>query len=168
MIVQLRYPVRSLDAKRIDQIRTSLLAPTGVGVVAMLGIIGALYGPLLHPFMFSYLGTDYLPHIALARTMVIDGAPPTPHFLYHLFIASTYELFRGRISFGSTAFLVTLLIYLSLGVVLFWMIYRKVSSPRSYVTSVMYAALSVGLMLVAPITMFTWGQKHLYFGYIAI
>ena len=123
---------------------------------------------LLAPLLRSVVGLlDYPTHIALAQRMNQTGHPPTPHFLYQLFIIIAHVFLRDA-GFEVSAFVVSLLSYILLGLIVYGGLYCMVGLPWSFARSALYAGLALSIMLAAPITILTWSQKVFYLGYIGI
>jgi hypothetical protein len=112
---------------------------------------------------------DYTNHLSYLQT-VLDGAPLStllamfPHFLFHLLVYLVYRIIPGS-TLIDAAYVVTLGAYLALAIVLFWLMGR-LTRPTAYATGIFYGVVTLTLMLVMPINIFT--PTNLYLGYIVI
>jgi hypothetical protein len=107
---------------------------------------------------------DYLAHIEVVQQMLESGRIQSPDFAYHLATVAVKALLPW-IDLRNAALLAALAFQVSLGVVLYELISATlVGLPGSQPA----ALIALALMLVSPITLFTWGDHNLYLGYIGL
>ena len=135
-------------------------------------LVLAIFGPITVVYL---LHGDFFGYYALADTFFRTGTTSQPHFIYIILLNAVRSLIPFNVfsfispTFGSylfvhaypiAAFIVVMAAYLFLGYVLYNHL-RKAEIPWSlWITLV--------LMLVAPINLFTLPQHDLYLGYIGI
>jgi hypothetical protein len=130
-------------------------------LLLVVGIV--LFAPMMHHWR---LMGDYPVHDELALRLIGNPAEffaNTPHFLYHILVASLYLLLPGEDVYVAGV-RVMVLTYLALSVLLFWTALR--SDPRS--GSALWRAIRIlafvmGLMIAVPISIVT--PDNLYLGY---
>ena len=133
--------------------------------VLLLLVIGtSLFAPTMHHWR---LMGDYTVHNNLAYGLIENVGQffrNTPHFLYHVLTAASYLLLPdGDIYVAGVRVMV--LSYLALMLILYWYIRRASDLPDSYFVLALSTVLTICLMLIAPITLFTPDNR--YFGYFA-
>jgi hypothetical protein len=133
--------------------------------VLLLLVIGtSLFAPIMHHWR---LMGDYTVHNNLAYGLIENVGQffsNTPHFLYHVLTAASYLLIPGGDVYVAGV-RVMVLSYLALMLMLYWYIRRASDLPDTYFVLALSAFLTVALMLIAPITLFTPDNR--YFGYFA-
>lgn len=139
-----------------------------IGLLTVIILMVVLFLPILQLAVTD--SADYLDHIRDARLwaeagMGLDTAI-RPHFFYHLLVIGVHAVLPG-ISWTDAALVVGVTLYALLGVAIYALV-RPVFSSTSVKAIVSSVAITVCLMLITPITLLTWGEQNLYFGYIAI
>jgi len=135
-------------------------------------LVFLIFGPITAIYL---LHGDFAGYYKLAETYFSTGTTTHPHFLYILLLNAVKSLIPFSLisflfpSFGSYLFrygyalaasIVVMLAYLFLGYVLLNHLKKKEIPGAVWIT--------LGLMLVAPINLFTLPQHDLYLGYIGI
>jgi len=135
-------------------------------------LILAIFGPITVVYL---LHGDFFGYYALADTFFRTGTTSQPHFIYIILLNTVRSLIPFNVfsffspTFGDylfnhayplAAFLVVMAAYLFLGYVLYNHLKKAEIPGAPWVTLV--------LMLVAPINLFTLPQHDLYLGYIGI
>ncbi len=113
---------------------------------------------------------DYANHLSyLKRTMDLEVLGEVlsmfPHFLYHLLVYLVFKLF-SLTSFFDSALAVSLFAYLLGTLATFWLITRFLGTPTTYTQGAVYTAVTLALMLLMPINIFT--PDNLFVGYIGV
>lgn len=88
-----------------------------------------------------------------------------PHFLYHLLVYSVFKLFSPE-SLYDAALAVSLSAYLLGALATYWLITRFLGVPRTYPNGLIYVGITLALMLLMPIDLFT--PDNLFVGYIGV
>lgn len=131
--------------------------------VLFLMVVG-IFGYVTHLTVSDQV-TDYDEHLEFAQSMVESGNVELPHFLYHALVILAHKSLSTQ-DFHTSETLVIVLGHLLLSLVVY-VIFRSgfsesTSSPGALVSIVM----TLSVMLVSPVTLFTLGRHNLYFGYI--
>jgi hypothetical protein len=113
---------------------------------------------------------DYANHLSYLRPdmdmqAVGEVLSMFPHFLYHLLVYSVFKLFSPE-SIHDAALAVSLSAYLLGALATYWLITRFVDAPRTYGRGLLYVAITLALMLLMPIDLFT--PTNLFVGYIGV
>ncbi|MEO8606676.1 MAG: hypothetical protein ABI690_02245 [Chloroflexota bacterium] len=87
-----------------------------------------------------------------------------PHFLFHLLTYLTFKVFPGA-TIEDAGARVAVAFYLLLGAAIFWLMVRHLGRPKNVWEGAIHVLVTVGLMLVMPVDIFT--PTNLYLGYIA-
>lgn len=113
---------------------------------------------------------DYANHLSYLRdTMDIQAISQVlsmfPHFLFHLLVYVVYKIFSLS-SFADAALAVSTFAYATGTLVTFWLMTRILGKPRTYISGFIYGAITIALMLLMPIDIFT--PTNLFVGYIGV
>jgi hypothetical protein len=128
-------------------------------------LVAALFTPVA---AFVVGEDDYRTHLVAVDNLV-RGQPfgefvlQVPHFLFHLLVLSVYRTLAGT-PLTNAAFVVALFGYLAGTVAIYGLISALIGRATSYRTGLLYATLSLSLMLVMPINLLT--PHNRYLGYI--
>lgn len=109
---------------------------------------------------------DYTTHNDLALTLLNNSTEffkNTPHFLYHTATALIFVIIPD-IDIATAGAWVMILSYLSLMLIIYWQMRRTTQLPPTLPILLITFGLTVGLMIIAPINIFT--PENLYFGYL--
>jgi hypothetical protein len=131
----------------------------------LLLVIGSgLFAPMMHHWRLS---GDYTVHNNLAYGLtenVGEFFRNTPHFLYHVLTAASFLLIPGGDIYVAGVRVMTLA-YLALIIIIYWQMRRMSQLPDTRFVLIASAVLTLGLMLIAPLTFFTPDNRYL--GYFA-
>ena len=150
-----------------------------IRVACLVALITAIFG---YAIRRNILIDDYPAHIQLAQDMASSKTTVAPHFLFQLLVISVHGLIPCKqftilgvavscftaSSFYLAGFAATLLSYLCLGIVIYALLRREFGSLVSQNASSAYVPVTLGLMLVSPISLFTLPTQSIYLGYIGI
>lgn len=128
--------------------------PLGILLIVMF-VFGAIM--LTH----IYMDTDYLFHIQAAEAITRSVEVDFPHRLYHWFTIGLHSLLPGT-NFYVAGIGVGLISYLLLASVVMVSLHRQLRGRRPWLA----LALTLGLMLTAPILILNLQGSGLYFGYL--
>ncbi len=133
--------------------------------IMLILLIPIIFAPMiLH--MIAERGADYQPHIAFAMEMADGTREILPHPLFHLGVILTHAVMPGA-GFTQAGFLFAIFVYLALGAVIYGVYVRPVFESRLNWKSVFVAIfVTLSLMTISAVTIFTWGDHNLYWGYI--
>jgi hypothetical protein len=107
---------------------------------------------------------DYATHTKLAEEIVSDGIT-FPHFLWHVLVVAVHTT-APWLSWMEAAQAVVVASYGLQGAVLAWVVTTLVARPRHAGQAVAVVLLAFLLVIVAPVTILTWRERALYFGYL--
>jgi hypothetical protein len=102
---------------------------------------------------------------ARAKRYASGGQLESPHFLYQGLIIFVHSLFPF-IGFFSSGVLVIVASFIILGLILYFYLRPIMGERQSFTSSFITLVLVLVLLVVAPITFFTWKYSNLYFGYL--
>jgi hypothetical protein len=113
---------------------------------------------------------DYANHLSYLRdpmdlAAIIQVLSMFPHFLFHLSVYLVYKIFSLS-SFIDAALAVSLFAYIAGTLIVFWLMIRILGKPRTILSGLVYGFLTIALMLLMPIDIFT--PTNLFVGYIGI
>jgi hypothetical protein len=97
---------------------------------------------------------------------MLQGGGIEPHFLYHRVVA-VFALVP-HLDFANAALAATLGFYILLSLVLYHLVRGVLTCSAAPSASLAAVLITLALMLVSHITLFTWDQRDLYLGYIGI
>lgn len=136
-------------------------------VVLWLLVLGAVGVVLFAPMMWQWRTlSDYEVHNGLIVQAVEQSGDffrNTPHFIYHVAGAIPYALLP--IDTTAAGALVMVLTYLGTMGVIAWQLIKSARSPLTNRLLLLFGFLTISLMLVMPINLFT--PDNLYFGYFS-
>ena len=115
-------------------------------------------------------GSDYSAHIRQAQRMDETGDNESSYFLYQWFVIATHRLFP-KTDYLTAGIWVVVVCQVFLGWALYAMLrwsLRRAFERRPAWACALSAAASLCLLLITPLTLFTWNSHNLYFGYIGI
>jgi hypothetical protein len=144
------------------------IGPIGLLILVVGSLFGALLSPVIAVPTSNHL-TDYPQHLAYAERMAQSGTPQTPHFLFQLLTIVTHSIILGS-SFEVCGYIVSLAFYILLSVVVYSYVWYEVGNVSFADTPLAYSYIyiTLALMLVTPITLFTWPTHNMYLGYVGI
>lgn len=138
--------------------------PLSIALIAI--ILIAIFAP--ETVSMVGRGGDFIMHVRYAMLWESDGlwGKPLPHFLYQWLLIFANR-FTGH-NYPFSAALINLVTYLAVGLTLYVIFYRLMAefSPRKRLVASM--ALTVVLLLVAPVNLLTLSNQNLYNGYIGV
>jgi hypothetical protein len=121
-----------------------------------------LFGAMLAN-IFAIGGLDYGQHVVYAQQIAENGVFSNSHPLYQFLVIIAARLGLG---YAPAGLIVTVLTYLAGGFVVYRLLRRATAAGR--VGAWVAALLALALLIVAPITLLTWGEQNLNNGYIQI
>jgi len=142
--------------------------PTRTTAILLFIIAFVLFQPIVAFLVHEQV--DYANHLSyLHDPMDIQAISQVlsmfPHFLFHLFIYLTYKIFSLS-SFADAALFVSTSAYIIGTLITFWLMTRILGKPRTYISGLIYGAITIALMLLMPIDIFT--PTNLFVGYIGV
>ncbi|HEC21372.1 MAG TPA: hypothetical protein ENI95_00485, partial [Chloroflexi bacterium] len=140
---------------------------TGRRLCAILVLVVAI-AVLFTPVTLVAFATqgDFRVHMGIAWTWRETGHLTWPHFLYHLLTILLSYLMPGG-SLNIAGFTISMLAYVALGMVIYDAVCGAVASRRGKCVSVLSLIITLSLMLVSPVNLFTLPIRNLYLGYIS-
>ncbi len=149
---------------------TPYLAAISRTDLVSMGLLVVLVLVLFSPATYNVLtngSSDYPVHIGVAEELADTGTITRPHFLFHVHVAAVYELFTGfswmRVRHAA---LVTVLVYRVLFAIGIYTLLRSVMADMVRpATALLLVVLTLSLMIVTPITILTWAEERMHFGY---
>ncbi len=144
------------------------VTPTRTTAILLFIIAFILFQPIVAFLVHEQV--DYANHLSyLHDPMDIQAISQVlsmfPHFLFHLFVYATYKIFSLS-SFAEAALVVSTSAYIIGTLITFWLMTRILGKPRTYVSGLVYGAVTIALMLLMPIDIFT--PTNLFVGYIGV
>jgi hypothetical protein len=134
-----------------------------------IGLLLVLTAVLFLPVAAFVVGEDdYRSHLIGLNNLLL-GEPfrlfvvQAPHFLFHLLVLAVYRAAPGT-SLTSAAFVVAVAAYLAGALAIYGLFSALLGRAKSLRTAMLYATLSLALMLVMPINLLTPGNRYL--GYL--
>ncbi|MBC7811401.1 MAG: hypothetical protein H7175_09645, partial [Burkholderiales bacterium] len=149
---------RRLFGARLNRINVITVAVLTLVVIVLFGI--ALW-------QRTESGGDFTEYENLS-TQLHDTGDLTglwPNFLFELVTIAVF-LALPRVDMDASGYIAILLFYVFLSTTLYFMLRAMLGSPTTFRRAALYAAVSLALMIVTPITVFTWHTQNLNFGYI--
>lgn len=158
-----KLPVTTLDSNYKNAASRKRVSPLAIGALAIL--ISLIFVPIILEMLKS--GNDYPMHIWWASYWDKTGmvTAPLPHFLYQVVLIGVEHILPGG-SFAFAAAFVGVVCYVSVGIVLFTIIYPLFGAGSESVRTLAAILVSLVLLLVGPINLFTWSGNNLLYGYI--
>jgi hypothetical protein len=148
----------SLDDAPLSRINlTAVLALTLV-VVVIFGI--ALW-------QRTEVGGDFTEYEGLSRQLLETGdlTGLWPNFLFELVTIAVF-LALPRVDMDASGYIAVMLFYVFLSTTLYFALRAMLGNPTTFRRAALYVVVSLALMIVTPITIFTWQTQNLNFGYI--
>ncbi len=130
-----------------------------ISIGALIFATAILFGFVLRFIILEHHARDYTLHIYFAQ-MLVDGQLYIIHIVFQILVVIVSLL--PFIGFDTAAYLIIIAFY-SLTTMILYTLIRTVTQNR--IVAVFGALV---LILVAPITFFTWSRNNLYFGYVGI
>jgi hypothetical protein len=110
---------------------------------------------------------DYRDHIRDARLWAESGmslqAANRPHFLFHALTIGAHTVTADWNAAGSAVIIVLAAVT---GVIVYALLRPAFSTESGLRGDGLAVVGALALMLIAPVTIFSWGERNLYFGYI--
>ncbi|MEO1289086.1 MAG: hypothetical protein AAFV93_15080 [Chloroflexota bacterium] len=136
--------------------------------IVMIIILALVNVVLFLPMMerWQIMG-DYVVHNQLAGDAIentVSFLRNTPHFLYHIAVASTQQLTSSPDINTSATWVMTACIA-SMAITIYWYLRRQSALPATLSVIVLSGILALCLNIIMPINFFT--PENLYFGYFA-
>jgi hypothetical protein len=149
--------------------RLPLPAPDRMSLLALAVLVigvALLWFPSVHnEIVVGPRSHDYPTHIGVARLWYRTGTLTYPHFLFHALVILVHVFVPDFNTAGTLAALATAC---GLAVVLYALIYATMNRPGRSTTRLGLAlAATFFLLVIGPITLFTWRPHNLYLGYIS-
>jgi hypothetical protein len=130
------------------------------------GLLLMLTAVLFLPVTSFVVGEDdYRTHLRGLNNLILGQPFPewvvnAPHFLFHLLVLAVYRA-RPDITLTGAASVVALAGYLAGSLAIYWLFGALLGRATSYRTALLYAVLSLALMLVMPINLLTPTNRYL-------
>jgi hypothetical protein len=145
------------------------VAPDREHLLALAGLVigvALLWLPSVHnEILVGPRNHDYPTHIGVARLWYRTGTLTYPHFLFHALLNLVHILVPNFNTAGTIAALATAC---GLAVVLYALIYATMNRLGHRILRIGLAlAATFFLLVIGPITVFTWRRHNLYLGYIS-
>ncbi len=142
--------------------------PTRITAILLFIIAFLLFQPIVAFLVHEQV--DYANHLSYLRDpMDIQSISQVlsmfPHFLFHLFVYVIYKIFSLS-SFADAALAVSTFAYIAGTLITFWLMTRILGKPQTYISGLIYGAITIALMLLMPIDIFT--PTNLFVGYIGV
>lgn len=125
-------------------------------------IVGLIFIPIMYKQNFVETTSDYPVHSRIAQTTTQLNKIQTPHFLWHVIITLVRDIIFVNEKWSS---LIAIVIIYCVLVFLLNYVFRS-DIKRSILSYVLIIILSLSSVILTPILMPTFMNKHLYFGYI--
>lgn len=158
----------STDSRRITAdgaAKSSLLIIVSLGV--LLAVVAVIFLPVVRfvtgqdvDYGYHY---EFIVHVLSGQSLA-SFLVTVPHFLYHLLVIVVSWLLPS-IDILTATILVSLGCYGMLAGILFMCWCRWLGRPQRYSTVLLYGVLTIALMTIMPVNVFT--PTNLYLGYIA-
>jgi len=137
-------------------------------VIAASGLVTAVVmampsSPISGYFNVPPSTTDYGTHVRLAEEIETNGVT-FPHFLWHVLVVAVHAV--GPWSWMDAAKGIVIASYAFQGSVLAWILLTTVPSAREASKAPAVAALTLLIVIAAPVTILTWREPALYYGYL--
>jgi hypothetical protein len=110
--------------------------------------------------------SDYREHIRFAVETVENKIPAQPHFFYHLLIVIV-QLIPG-VNYSLSSMLVVTTFFSASSIFIYFYIRPATGQVNSVKNSIISLLISISLLIVTPIFIFTLFNNNLYRGYIGI
>jgi len=130
------------------------------------GLLLMLTAVLFLPVTAFVVGEDdYRTHLRGLNNLILGQPFPewvvnAPHFLFHLLVLAVYRA-RPDMTLTGAASVVALAGYLAGSLAIYWLFGALLGRATSYRTALLYAVLSLALMLVMPINLLTPTNRYL-------
>lgn len=157
----------TVDSKELRS-RHRLDKPILVSVGTLLVAAFVLFQPIVAFLVEEQV--DYADHLSyLMPTMNMVALQKLvsmfPHFLYHLSVFVVFKVFSVD-NVPDAGLAVSVFAYLFGTLAVFWLMTQMLGRPRTITTGLFYAGLSLALMVLMPIDIFT--PDNLFVGYIGV
>lgn len=144
------------------------LTPTGVTAVMLLITAFIIFQPIVMFLVREQV--DYANHLSYLQETMDTAAigqvlSMFPHFVYHLSVYTVFKVFSPD-TIPAAALAVSIWAYLCGTLAVFWLMIRMLGKPHTFVAGLGYGILTLALMLLMPIDIFT--PNNLFVGYIGI
>lgn len=144
-------------------------------------VILVLYISVLYTPVVFLAGFDFLPHLRWAQELSLYGKTPLSHYLFqqvtiiirvlipfHLIERFIPHWAEVETTWTIAGVVCVVLFTILLGEVIYMRLMKITEPWKPNIAYRLSLLLTISLLLVAPITIFTWGQQRLLFGYIGI
>lgn len=132
----------------------------------LLILVIAIFAPMVQQ-MVLYPPADHVVHFEFIRQYERTGTFGLSHFLYHALVADLRSLAPAQIPISTAGLIVEMIFRGLLAVLIYYLFYSALGMSRRW-QAALYVLLTISLMLVTPINLFTFSQQNLYFGYNGI
>jgi len=133
-------------------------------ILTLIIVCVKIFSDVVGNAIYNIFGSDYDAHIGFAGEILFEHRLPLVHFLFQALTIAVFKLFP--ITLQNAALVVAVIFYVFTALILYWML-RRVLGAQKWWAYVIAAVAALSLLLVTPITLFTYGNHNLYFGYIA-
>jgi hypothetical protein len=141
-----------------------------IGLLLLVSI--ALFWPVKYPDVKTgtLYGWDYVVHTRFAERMAESRRTETSFFLYEILVIAAH-LLKPTSNYLLVGKLVALIFDLVTAVVAYAIVRKSVYEifpNRKWLLALTSLAVALSVILVAPVSVLTWGSHNLLFGYIGI
>jgi hypothetical protein len=131
--------------------------------VAVATLMAVPWSPVARYFSLPSSTTDIGTHVKLAEEIATNGIP-FPHFLWHVLVVAVHAV-APRLSWMDAAWIVVLASYAVQGALLAVVLTRVLPlTKKSHLLAIVF--LTLLFVTAAPVTVLTWRQWALYYGYL--
>jgi hypothetical protein len=137
------------------------IASSGLLVAVVMALPSS---PIGMYFSLPVVETDYGTHTTLAEAFLTNGIL-FPHFLWHVIVIAVHTVMPW-LSWMDAAKIVVIASYALQGAVVAWIITSMIGTPRHMAHAAGVAVLALAFVIATPVTILTWREYALYFGYL--
>ena len=131
--------------------------------VAVAILMAVPWSPVTRYFSLPASSTDIGTHVQLAEEILANGIV-FPHFLWHILVVAVHAV-APRLSWMDAAWIVVVASYALQGALLA-VIVTRVFPPTKKSDSLAIVCLTLLFVIAAPVTILTWREWALYYGYL--
>lgn len=134
-----------------------------MGSLIIMILIPLIFIPIVNKEMF--LPFDYPAHITFAKNIFENRVINIPHFLYQFSIIVAHLIFKS--DWEKSGVIAVLFFYIILGLIIFKVFSSEIKTT-SIKTTLLLVFLTLGSILITPITLIAFLDHKQYLGYIGI
>ena len=134
-----------------------------IGSLILMFFILLIFTPIVHKVII--LQSDYAAHIAFAQNIFQNRVLNMPHFLYQLSVIVAHLMFRS--TWDHSGIIAALFFYIILGLIIFKLFSSEIKAT-SFKNTLILVFLTLGSILITPVTLIAFLDHQQYLGYIGI